>query len=112
MAYLSSQITHSIPTPGILNRQTLVCSSFLLKVLLGPHLIFITMSVPNFVVVDFFLEEVVDYVPLTWVKGDKSAWPTSGGKNLTLAQNKLQIKDGLGTPQGSYVYVVNASLIV
>ena len=61
------------------------------------------MSVPNFVVVDFFQEEVVDYVPLTWVKGDKCAWPTSGGKKLTLAQNKLR-DDPTSTPDKGWTW--------
>ena len=48
------------------------------------------MANKNFAVVDFYKEELVDFVPWTWISGSQCAWPTLKGKPLTTAQIKLK----------------------
>ncbi len=43
-----------------------------------------------FAVVDFVKEGMVEFVPLSWIKGKKFAWPTTSKKTLTPAQAKLR----------------------
>ena len=50
----------------------------------------VTMSEEKFAVVDFYKEEVIDFVPWSWVNGNQCAWPAPQGKALTTAQMKLK----------------------
>ena len=44
----------------------------------------------GFTIVEFSLEDVTDFVPLTWVKGDSCYWPADVGKLLSPSQTRLR----------------------
>ncbi len=46
----------------------------------------------KFVVVDFYKEKLIDFVPLTWVNGDLCAWPLPAGPGQTLSPAQLKLK--------------------
>ena len=51
----------------------------------------------SYVIVDFYKEKLVDFVPIGWVSGQKCFWPTQSGKSLSKEQIKLK-KDPKSKP--------------
>jgi len=60
----------------------------------------------SFAVVDFYDEEVIDFVPLNWIKGDRCAWPVAAGKKLSQSHKKLRESADSKPEEGWHWYPV------